>query len=68
MRIEEHPILKFNKVKKIRFIFNGHEIEGYEGETIAAALHAAGVKVLGKVCFRTDQEAFIAQLEIALHV
>ncbi len=46
MRIENHPILKFKRGKKIRFIFDGKELEGYEGESIAAALHAAGVKVL----------------------
>lgn len=46
MRIDNHPILKFNRGKKIKFIYNGQELEGYEGETIAAALHAAGVKVL----------------------
>ncbi|MFA6984212.1 MAG: 2Fe-2S iron-sulfur cluster-binding protein, partial [Sedimentibacter sp.] len=38
MRIEEHPILKFNKGKMIKFVFDGQEMEGYEGETIAAAL------------------------------
>jgi predicted molibdopterin-dependent oxidoreductase YjgC len=51
MRIEEHPILDFKRGKKIKFTFNRQEIEGYEGETIAAALHAAGVKVLGKSLF-----------------
>lgn len=51
MRIVEHPILDFKKGKRIKFTFNGQEIEGYEGETIAAALHAAGVKVLGKSLF-----------------
>ncbi|NLW21686.1 MAG: (2Fe-2S)-binding protein [Tissierellia bacterium] len=49
MRIEEHPILSFEneKRKKIKFIFDGKEYEGLEGDTIASALHAAGVKVLG---------------------
>jgi len=51
MRIKEHPILEFKKDKKIKFTFNGESIEGYEGETIAASLHAAGVKVLGKSLF-----------------
>lgn len=51
MRIEEHPIIKFSKGKMIKFLFNGQEIEGYEGDTIAAALHANGVKVLGKSLF-----------------
>lgn len=46
MRITNHPILKFNRGKKVKFIFNGNELEGYEGESIAAALHANGVKVL----------------------
>ncbi|WP_026476083.1 (2Fe-2S)-binding protein [Alkaliphilus transvaalensis] len=46
MRIEQHPILKFKKGAKIAFTFDGQPFEGYEGETIAAALHAAGVKVL----------------------
>ncbi len=46
MRIDKHPVLKFNNGKKIKFTFDGKEIEGHEGETIAAALHAAGVKVL----------------------
>lgn len=46
MRITEHPVLKFEKGKEIEFFCNGEKIKGFEGETIAAALHAAGVKVL----------------------
>lgn len=30
----------------MRFTFEGRELEGFEGEPIAAALHAAGVRVL----------------------
>ena len=48
MRIEQHPILKFQRGKKVAFTFDGREIVGYTGETIAAALHAAGVKELAK--------------------
>ena len=48
MRIEKHPILEFDRKEKVKFTFNGQEIEGYKGESIQAALHAAGVKVLGK--------------------
>ena len=48
MRITEHPILSFDRGKEIHFTFNGQPMTGYEGETIAAALHAAGVKVLAK--------------------
>lgn len=47
MRIEEHPIIDFKRGEKISFNFNGKTIEAYKGETIAAALYSAGVKVLG---------------------
>lgn len=46
MRIKDHPILDFKRGKKITFSYNGKEIEAYEGETIAAALHAAGITAL----------------------
>ena len=46
MRITNHPLLTFERGKKIHFTFNGKTIEAYEGETIAAALHADGIKVL----------------------
>ncbi|MGB3479782.1 MAG: (2Fe-2S)-binding protein [bacterium] len=44
--IKEHPILEFKRGKKVKFFFEDREIEGYEGLPIAAALHAAGIKVL----------------------
>jgi len=46
IRIESHPILEFTKGKKVTFFFEGRPVEGYEGEPVAAALHAAGIKVL----------------------
>lgn len=46
-RIENHPILAFPVQKTIQFCFNGTELTGREGDTIAAALHAAGIRVLG---------------------
>ena len=46
MRIVDHPILTFKKEGEVNFIFDGKNLKGYEGEPIAAALHAAGVKVL----------------------
>ena len=46
MRINDHPILRFQKGRKVAFIFDGKSVEGFEGEPIAAALHAAGVRVL----------------------
>ncbi len=45
MRVREHPILTFEKGKEITFYFNGIEMKGYEGETIASALLANGIKI-----------------------
>ena len=45
-RIEEHPILGVQeKGRAVIFKFNGRELEGYEGEPIAAALKANGLMV-----------------------
>lgn len=47
MRIEDHPVLDFEKErKKIHFTFNGQPVYGFEGDTIASALHALGIKTL----------------------
>jgi len=45
-RLKKHPVLDFERGKKISFKYNGKKIKAYKGETIAAALHAAGVKKL----------------------
>lgn len=45
-RLTEHPVLgNYEKGEKVTFYYNGQTMEGYEGEPIAAALMAAGVKV-----------------------
>jgi predicted molibdopterin-dependent oxidoreductase YjgC len=45
-RITEHPILgKPEKGRLVRFTMDGKEMEGYEGEPVAAALKAAGVMI-----------------------
>lgn len=46
MRIEQHPILDFKNGNKVKFTFQGRELEGYEGETIASALHAVGIRTM----------------------
>lgn len=46
MRIDNHPILKFERGPKVVFTLDGAEIEGFEGEPIAAALHDAGITTL----------------------
>ncbi len=46
MRIDEHPILGVKeKGKLVTFTYDGKELQGYEGEPIAAALKASGVMV-----------------------
>lgn len=45
-RILQHPILgETQNGKRVTFTYDGKELEGYEGEPIAAALKAAGVMV-----------------------
>lgn len=49
MRIKEHPILNFKEEKKvIHFTFNDQPVSGFEGDTIASALHALGIKKLSE--------------------
>ena len=52
MRIVEHPVLgNMQKRERVSIRVDGAEVEAYEGEPIAAALVAAGVKV-----FRTTRK------------
>jgi hypothetical protein len=45
-RIENHPILgETPERRKITFIYNGKEMEGYEGEPVSAALKANGIMI-----------------------
>jgi len=46
MRFTKHPILVFPEKKKVEFIFEGKKVSGYEGDTIASALHALGIMTL----------------------
>jgi sarcosine oxidase, subunit alpha len=48
MRLTEHPILPGERARSIRFTFRGQELPGHEGETISAALFAAGIRVFGR--------------------
>lgn len=46
-RIIDHPVLgPLKKTKPVAFTFNGKRYEGCEGDTIASALLAAGVRTL----------------------
>jgi len=44
-KIEKHPILNIPENNEVRFSFNGTEVVGNNGFTIAAALHQAGFPV-----------------------
>ena len=37
-----------NKDKVINFTFNGHSYQGYEGDTLASALIANGIHLVGR--------------------
>jgi sarcosine oxidase subunit alpha len=45
-RIFKHPLISFKRGEIITFFFEGRELSAYTGETIAAALHANGIKDL----------------------
>lgn len=48
-RITNHPILEdIENRKKVKIIFDGKKIDALEGEPIAAALFASGIKVFRK--------------------
>ncbi|MEM0332254.1 MAG: FAD-dependent oxidoreductase [Archaeoglobaceae archaeon] len=47
-RLQEHPILEFKRGKEVTIYFNGKPIKAFEGETVAAALYAAGVRVFSR--------------------
>jgi sarcosine oxidase subunit alpha len=48
VRIRAHPILDFTKRKTLPFSFQKKKLVGEEGDTIASALHAAGITTLTK--------------------
>lgn len=44
-KIKSHPILDLPQPEKVTFTFNGKEVKGEKGFTIAAALHQAGYPI-----------------------
>ena len=47
-RLPSHPSHKINRADLFEFEFNGRRYPAFAGDTIASALWAAGVKVLGR--------------------
>lgn len=62
LRIKAHPVLEFPEKKKVKFFFEGRELEGYEGEPIAAALHAAGIRTLRKSPYKNRARGFFCAI------
>ena len=46
-RIREHPILSIQERRGFEFTWEGQPLHTYEGETIASALFAHGVRIFG---------------------
>ena len=47
LRIKVHPALGSTTGKRVAFTFDGERFEGTEGEPIAFALYASGIRTLG---------------------
>lgn len=45
LRISKHPLLDFKRRKPVFMKFNGENVKAYEGESIAAALFANGIRI-----------------------
>jgi len=58
LRIWRHPILEFRRGRPLRIYLEGKEIKAYEGETVAAALYASGVKVYSRSVKRGRPRGF----------
>ncbi|GIH62804.1 FAD-dependent oxidoreductase [Microbispora siamensis] len=48
LRITTHPSASPARSRRVAFTFEGRTLHGYEGEPVATALHAAGVRVLSR--------------------
>ncbi|WP_433223278.1 2Fe-2S iron-sulfur cluster-binding protein [Microtetraspora malaysiensis] len=48
LRIIDHPAVPYERTRRVAFTFEGRTLHGYEGEPVATALHAAGVRVLSR--------------------
>jgi len=48
IRMTNHPKLTIQRGNQVSFEFNGRRITAYEGETIATALYAAGVRIFSR--------------------
>lgn len=47
-RLPPHPVQEVDPTRKVTFSFAGREVTAYVGDTIAAALYAAGVRIFSR--------------------
>ena len=47
-RLPPHPAQRVQREKRVHFLYEGRRVEGFEGETIATALYAAGVRTFSR--------------------
>jgi len=48
LRITEHPILPAETRERVEFYWQGQKLTGYQGETVASALFASGIRIFGR--------------------
>ena len=65
IRIYKHSILgDLEERKKVKIIFDGREIEALEGEPIAAALTAAGIKVFHRTPKKDEPRGYFCAIGV----
>lgn len=62
MRLTRHPILEFDRGREIEFEFDGRRLLGFEGESIAAALHANDIRVFRESVRRKRPRGFFCAI------
>ncbi len=68
-RFDEHPILgTTERGRLVSFTYDGKTLQGYEGEPVAVALSAAGVKVHRYTAKRHEPRAVPAGMSAAIEV
>ena len=64
-RIYKHPILgDFKEFRKIKISVDGRDIEAMEGEPIAAALTAAGIKVFHRSAKKDEPRGYYCAIGV----
>jgi len=58
MRVSQHPILDFERGAPVNFTFDGAQVSAFTGETIAAALYAAGYRILANSAVKHRPRGF----------